>query len=43
VPAKYHQRLLAMAAAEGIALTAADLVGGPGSAPMSPSLRADDG
>jgi hypothetical protein len=36
VPARHHRRLLALAAAEGIALSAADLIG-------SPSAAADDG
>ena len=43
VPAKYHQRLLAMATAEGIALTAADLIGAAGAAITPPAPRADDG
>lgn len=43
VPAKYHQRLLAMATAEGIALTAADLVGMSPLIGTPPAARADDG
>lgn len=43
VPAKYHQRLLTMATAEGIALTAADLVGMSPVIDTPPAPRADDG
>lgn len=43
VPAKYHQRLLTMATAEGIALTAADLVGMSPVTDTPPAARADDG
>ena len=43
VPAKYHQRLLAMATAEGIALTAADLVRLSPVIDTPPAPRADDG
>ncbi len=43
VPAKYHQRLLALAAAEGIPLTAADLIGVPTPPAQPPDARADDG
>jgi hypothetical protein len=43
VPAKYHRRLLALAAAEGIALSADDLVGTPMIASDSPQTMADDG
>ncbi|HEV7266522.1 MAG TPA: hypothetical protein VGN83_16605 [Falsiroseomonas sp.] len=43
IPARHHQRLLALAAEQGIALTAADLVGAPPAAGQSPEPRADDG
>lgn len=39
VPAKYHQRLLALAASNGVRLTPADLIG----VPESPASRPDDG
>ena len=43
IPARHHQRLLALAAEQGIALTAADLIGAPPAAEASPEPRADDG
>lgn len=43
IPAKHHRRLLAMAAAEGIALCAADLVDAPTIAGAPSNAGADDG
>lgn len=43
VPGKHHLRLLALAAAEGIALNAADLIGTPTVAGDARCARADDG
>jgi len=43
VPAKHHLRLLALARAEGVALTAAELVGAPTVAGEPPRSGADDG
>lgn len=43
VPAKHHQRLLALANAQGVALTAADLVGTANVAGEPPRSGADDG
>ena len=43
IPAKYHQRLLALAAAAGVDLTAADLVGVPGPPGQPAAAKADDG
>lgn len=37
IPARHHQRLLALAVSQGVALSPADLVGAP------PEARADDG
>ena len=41
VPGRHHRRLLALAADEGVALSAADLIGAPASDP--PDARTDDG
>ena len=43
IPARHHQRLLALAAAQGLVLTAADLIGSPGVSATSAKARADDG
>ena len=43
VPGRHHRRILALAAAEGIALSAADLIGAPSVAGDPPDARADDG
>ncbi len=43
IPARHHQRLLTLAAANGIALSAADLVGTPPTASVSAGPKADDG
>jgi len=43
VPAKHHLRLLALASTEGVALTAADLVGAPTMAGETPIAGGDDG
>lgn len=43
IPARHHQRLLALAAAQGIALSPADLVGTPTATGDPPRAGADDG
>jgi hypothetical protein len=43
IPARHHRRVLELASAEGIALTAADLVGAPRPADGPPEPGADDG
>lgn len=43
IPARHHQRLLTLAAEQGIALTAADLIGSPGARAVPAEARADDG
>jgi gamma-butyrobetaine dioxygenase len=43
VPAKHHRRLLALASAEGVTLSAADLVGTASVAGEPPKAGADDG
>jgi hypothetical protein len=43
VPAKHHQRLLALATAQGVTLCAADLVGTAPVAGEPPKAAADDG
>lgn len=43
IPARHHQRLLALAAQRGIALTAADLIGVATVPGESPDAGADDG
>ena len=43
IPARHHQRLLVLAAAEGIPLSAADLVGTPAAVSAETGGRADDG
>jgi hypothetical protein len=43
IPARHHQRLLALAASHGIALTAAELVGAAAGSGDSPNAGADDG
>ena len=43
VPAKHHLRLLALASAQGVPLSAADLVGTTNIASDPPKAEADDG
>jgi hypothetical protein len=43
VPAKHHLRLLALAAAHGVTLSATDLIGTSSAADEPPKTGADDG